>query len=160
MLDVYNQAEIPHGINPAVRIWAAPRKHVLKLNGYDELYCLGSGYEHCDLAIRIARKIKIFNRQNNNFCGIHLWHSKEHKEGVDEKINERRLIQSNPDRVVNNGWQWGKLLKYSFSIIDGKAYSPANHERWIYKHIDDVPAYIGSPQWVSLDRLIRKLKNV
>lgn len=179
ILDVYKQTRIPHGVNNTLWIWAAQRAPVLALNGYDEIFCRKYAYSREDDDWRERLKAQItgnkqftpgqgfFDGQNRNFCAIHLWHPAAWR-GQDtnnlNKVYYPKVCQPVRQIVRNRDWQWGKLIKYSFSIIDGVEREVEEHEGWVAQNVPDMPAYHdGNPDhppcWETTDAMMEALEQ-
>lgn len=173
--NVFHHGAIPHGINNTLWVWSALRQPVMALNGYDEIYCRKFSHAREDDDWRERLKAQItglknfvpthgfFDGQNFNFCAIHLWHDNSWT-GIEEAGNLNKMYYSSvcqpvKEIVRNKDWQWGKLMEYSFSIIDGVSREPKQHEQWIAENIHDVPNYVDDPQWKDIDGFIQELES-
>lgn len=172
ILDVYEKGQIPFGINNTLWIWAALREDVIGLNGYDEIYCRQFAYsrEDDDWRERIKAQVTgimqfcpsqgFFDGQNKNFCAIHLWHEAACRTGATNKLNQEyypRVCQ--PVRSVkrNEGWPWGKLLDYSYAVIEGDVLDPLDLEGWIKYNVPDMPNYDRT--FSDIDKYMEELEN-
>lgn len=174
ILDVYNQAQIPHGVNNTLWVWSAKKEDVVKLNGYDEIYARKFAYSREDDSWRQRLRAQItgkkdlgvndgfFDGQNNNFCGIHLYHPASWRGQDENNLNKDYFNRSTGPKFTierNDGWPWGKLLDYSFSIINGKVRGPKEHEEYIAENIPDMPSYTERPSWPDIDKFMEKLED-
>ena len=103
-----------------------------------------------------------FDGQNQNFCAIHLWHPAPCRNDPANDLNKAYYpTVCQPVRSIkrNEGWGWGKLLDYSFSIIDGETRDPIEHEAWVAENIPDVPNYVGAETFGDVDKYIEELEN-
>lgn len=164
IMDVYKVTGVPPpGVNGTLWIWSVKRENVIPMNGYDELYCRQFAYVREDDDFRerlLAQGLKFFDGQNKNFCAIHLWHPAAWRNQQVNEFNKRYFQQScRPVRQVrrNNNWQWGKLIKGSFSLINKKMYGIEDHEAWIRENIKDMPNY--KDYWTDVNDLINNLGN-
>jgi glycosyltransferase involved in cell wall biosynthesis len=174
--DVYKQAQIPPpGTNNTLWNWAVKREHVLAMNGYDEVFCRNYAYsrEDDDWRMRLlAQGLSYYDGQNKNFCSIHLWHLANCRTNFANKLNQeyyssmwagcpqtsKATMARNVPIKRNVEHQWGKLLTYSFSVIDEKQHDITEHEKWIEKNISDMPFYVNAKPYVNADDFIRFLE--
>lgn len=166
IMDVYKQAQIPSpGVNGTLWTWSLARQDLLPLNGYDELYCRRFAYcrEDDDWRERLlASGLNFFDQQHENFCAIHLWHPAACRDQSVNELNKKYFANTcQPVKQVkrNEGWEWGKLIKYSLSIIDGVLREPKEHEEWVKLNVPDMPNYVDKPRWDSTDTFMEKLEE-
>lgn len=164
ILGIYDFFKIPPpGVNNTLWVWSVKREHVLKINGYDEVYCRQFAYSREDDSQRerfLAQGLKFYDEQNVNFCGIHLYHLAPCREFKQNQLNKDYFNKMEcPVRKIerNINWSWGKLLKDSFSIIKKQIRNTEEHEDWISKNIKDVPNYINNPHWENLEEFMSSL---
>ncbi len=142
--DIFKEAQIPHGKNNNLQAWAIRREHVVALNGYDEECCLSNNDNWHE---RLQAKADLFDGQNFNFCAINM--------------DDKPCVQSDKKvffLMANALWPWGRLLEYSFSVINGVYRESEDHEKWIRNTCMDMPNYVESPHWNDIDQLIKELK--
>lgn len=165
---VYEQAQIPPpGVNNTLWIWAAKRKYIDELNGYDELYCRRFAYSREDDDWRermLANRMPFWDGAHKLFCAIHLWHPAAWRtDQANNQINKDYFKQvCNPVRriVRNEKWPWGTMLEGSFSIIDGVYREPPEHEDWVKENRPEVEARLPNSCWESLDELQEGLERI
>jgi len=159
ILDAYREAQIkPPGTNSTLWSWAIKRQHAVLLNGYDEIYCRKFAYSREDDDWRqrlLAQGLQFFDGQHEKFCAIHLWHPAACRKNASNEINKeyfRNVCGQGIQNIIgakkqcknivrNKKHNWGKLLKYSFSIINSVAREIVDHEKWIEENVSDMPSY-------------------
>ena len=171
--ELYSQAKIPPpGINNTLWIWSAKQKYLRDLNGYEELFCRRGVYgrEEDDWRQRmLANGMPLWDGANKQFCAIHLWHPAAHRVQASNELNrdlftklhgigEMNVDQAKIRSVVaaNQGWEWGKLLKGSFSVIGGIVRNEEEHERWVSGHTEHQP-YLST--WSGMEEFYEKLEE-
>lgn len=154
ILDIYQYFKIPApGINKTLWIWAVRREPIIGMNAYDEHYIGAYCREDDDFRERLlAQGLPFYDGQNQNFCGIHLWHPASWRVGMDVETNKKYFLSTLPVRVIkrNEGKKWGRMIPGSYSIMSKTVRMPADHERWIAENISDVVAYVDDPIRKSL----------
>jgi len=164
----------PPGKNQTLWIWSAKSKFVRDLQGYDELYCRRDAYsreEDCWRQRMLANGMPIWDEANQLFCAIHLWHpalwrqhhandfnkqyfKKIHGAGVIDVGFAKTVTKS---VAVNQGWDWGKMLEGSFSIMDGIYREPEDHEQWIDSQ--GICKSYSEPAWRDMDHYWNQLET-
>lgn len=152
---------------------SVPNKFLFVLSNGRTMIC-GNSREDDDWRIRLRSQITgqkdlgtktgFFDKQNKNFCAIHLYHDAPCRSQDQNMLNKRYFdsLYSLPERASikrNEGWQWGKLLDYSFSIIDGKLRDPQEHEKWIEENISDFPNHAGNETFPDINAYIKELEK-
>lgn len=84
-----------------------------------------------------------FCEQDKNFCAIDLCDLKHPSNKVDEP----------------EGWEWGKLFEYSFSVINGELRDCAEHEEWVRDNFSFVPEYTKNKPFSDIEQYYKELKN-
>lgn len=160
----YKEAGIPPpGVNNTLWTWAIEHERIKKLNGYDETYCRKFAYTREDDDWRerlLASGMKFYDGHNQQFCAIHLWHPALWRDASSNELNKKYFQESCcPVKMVarNLGREWGKLLKYSFSIMEGKYREVEEHEDWIKENVE-VPSYNLSQPWKTIEELVESLE--
>lgn len=150
----------PPGVNNTLWIWAAEIERVRALNGYDETYCRKFAYTREDDDWRerlLASGMSFYDGHNQQFCAIHLWHPAPWRDASANELNKKyfqevccpvKAVLRNADR------EWGKLLDYSFSIMDGQYREVEEHEAWVKQNCN-APSYNSS--WKSADEFVESL---
>src|SRR5690606_14141702 len=62
-----------------------------------------------------------FDLQNKNFCGIHLYHPAACRDQSANQLNKSyydKIAKPVKNVKSNEGWPYGKMLKYSYVIIN------------------------------------------
>lgn len=177
IMDAYKQALIPPpGKNNTLWTWSVQRKNILKLNGYDEVYCRRFAYSSEDDDFRqrlLTLGLPFFDGQNQHFCAIHLWHENGNWR-ADNDLN--RINKEYYKKVCGPGiqtvegakafckfpnghpdWEWGKLLQYSFSYINQVQREADEHEEWIAYNNNDFPHYNGT--WDSAEDFVAEIET-
>jgi len=165
ILHTYSHFKIPHGINNTLWTWAVKRENVLNMGAYDEIYVRGFRYRCEDDSIRerfLAQGLRFYDGQNKNFCSIHLYHPAECRSNPLNEDNKRYFDKiecpvKQIDRNIN--FKWGKLLKDSFSIINGETRNTMEHEKWILENVKDAPSYVDDFEWSSIDNFMKNLED-
>jgi hypothetical protein len=165
---VYQQTNIPApGVNNTLWIWAAKRGYIDELNGYDELYCRKFAYSREDDDWRermLANGMPFFDEYHKKFCGVHLWHPAAWRsDQANNQINKdyfKRVCQPVRDVRRNNNWPWGKMLKGSFSVMNGVYREPIEHEQWVKKNRPEIEAHLPNSFWKSLDEMQEELEDL
>ena len=149
----YKESKVPPpGKNNTLWIWAAKRKYVEQLNGYDEQYCRMYIREDDDWRERLlALGCPFYDGHHKKFCAIHLWHTAEWRTKSNDYNKNLFFKLCAPVRSVsrNHDRQWGKMLEGSFSIMDEKYREPVGHEEWVQKNM----CYTGwtdQPTWKNV----------
>jgi glycosyltransferase involved in cell wall biosynthesis len=155
--DLCQKAKLHKNRNISPDIFAVERENLLPLNGYDEIYCLGYSGETKDLLCRLDSLTYV---KYPNFQAIHLWH----EDGLslptiidDDYFTDQCCPFGNIQTKRNIKHEWGKLLQYSFSVINGEVLTGEQHEKWIAQNIPDMPSYQDS--WIDIESFIRFLKK-
>ncbi len=167
ILGVFHAAKIPSPKRPeSIWLWAAPRQAFFALGGYDEKYCRRWAYtrEDCDMFWRfVAAGLKRYGEAFNTFCGMHLWHSAGQRSNEQNQMNKDYYNKMNKDdkgnivikeKVRNVGHQWGKLLRFSYTIIENRIRDFYETELWIQQNNEDVPCYMEKEPWQNIDAFV------
>jgi hypothetical protein len=165
ILEVYKWAGIP---SPRpwdkVWLWAAPYKEWASMRGYDEVYCRQFAYtrEDDDNFWRLAAQLPVYNTEHETFCAIHLWHPAAQRNSGVNQLNKdyyKRLGKEKPESVKRNvGWQWGKMLKHSFAIIQGEILTTEDYEDFIADKSDWIEPYADT-EWKDIDEFMAALES-
>ncbi len=160
---IFKAAEIPAPEVPkSIWLWAAPREAFFAICGYDEKYCQKWAYtrEDCDLFWRlVAVGLPKYGESFEKFCGLHIWHPAAQRSGESNQLNKDYYNKMNKDdkgnivirdKIRNVGHSWGKMLKYGYTIIEGKVRNPEETENWINDNQQNVRSYFNS-SWDSVD---------
>jgi len=159
ILGMFEYAGIPapsEGDNH-IWLWAAPRKNIIEMGGYDEKFVCGYSREDDSFFYRLMKSgLKRYKKSRDNFCCIHIWHPASQRNDAMNALNReyyQKMGGANPTPVTrNDGDQWGKLIKNSFSTIGGKTRDVEGHEEWVARNTDN-PAYFFSEPWETVDEL-------
>lgn len=159
ILDVFDKTKIPMPKPPShIWLWSAPRKNIVKMNGYDEKFVSGYSREDDSFFYRLMKSGLCRHRNEyNEFCCIHLWHPASQRSDKKNMLNETyysKMGTNNPISIKRNeSHEWGKLVKGSFSIINDVTREPVEHEQWIANGELEIKAYLEDPMWESVTEL-------
>jgi glycosyltransferase involved in cell wall biosynthesis len=164
ILDIFKAVKVPEPRPWHKRwLWAALREHFLKINGYDEVYCVGRySREDDDLYERLtALPLSLYKGAYNKFCGLHMYHPQVARQDSKNKFNRDyydRTCKPVRQSIRNKNHEWGKLVKYGFSIINGAIREHKDHELWIKENIG-IRTYEESQPWGNFDELIETVRR-
>jgi glycosyltransferase involved in cell wall biosynthesis len=157
ILSAFEKMKIP-GPKPASHIWlwSAPRLHIFEMNGYDEKFIGSYRKEDDSFFYRLMNKgLQRHNQEYKTFNCLHLYHPAAQRTDPNNANNDKYFATmgaKNPTKIIRNeDREWGKLIKYSFSIINGQTLECEQHEKWINDNNDQVASYMASPYWESLE---------
>lgn len=142
ILDVIDQAKLPTD-KSGLDLWVTKTNRIVELGADNEAYCF-YGKEHNRWEEKF-KDFEIINDYPSTFCTIRLYDESP-------SIFSKESIVSQ-----NNLWSWGKLVEYSYSIINGKSMIVEEHEKWIKDNIKNVPYYSGDS--LSFDNHIEELQK-
>jgi len=161
------------GPKPAssVWLWAAPRGAFIHIGGYDEQFCRSYAREDDSLLWQLITLLPPYFDAFSKFCGLHVWHPdytavqrNDPKNQINKDYYKKQCINQDGSVVVKNtvrniGWDWGKMLKNAYSIINTEVRDYEATEAWIAQNVNDIRPYTAAP-WVDTDELVRSLPQV
>lgn len=164
IMEIFEEMKIPKPhIDGHVWLQCAPLENVHAINAYDEMYCRSYSRDEDDYFYRLAKQLPVHKEEYKTFNGLHVFHKAAWRSQKSNKLNKeyyKRMGENNPRSIVRNkGWPWGRMIKYSFAIIDGKILGTKEFEQWIADNVPGVEAYLEEPEWASLEVFMKELEK-
>ena len=147
ILGIYDYLELkrPHEEDNHIWLWAAPKKNILQMGGYDEKFVCGYSREDDSFFYRLMKSgLKRHKKSRSEFCCLHLWHPASQRNDSLNALNRKYYEQmggNNPTPIERNtDHEWGKFIKDSFTYINGNVRDAIETEEWISDNTA-APAY-------------------